>query len=156
MCVPGAKGGLESLELELQMVMNLHISAESSQSVKARSSLRAGSAFDLWDISAAPTLHPFSAKQLTSEKSHLNKLCVVMQSIMLRRVEWGNLEVSSKLGSLKFETNERVHPICTVVVQLKPWLMSSFRVERNNINQLHSFYDSMNFAPFYDCTCIIL
>lgn len=59
--------------------------------------------------------------------------------------------MSSKLGSLKFEPNERVHPICTVVVQLKPRLMSSFRVERNNINQLHSFYDSMNFAPFYDC-----
>lgn len=69
-----------------------------------------------------------------------------MQSIMLRRVGWGKLEVSSKL-----EANERVHPICTVVVQLKSRLMSSFRVERSNINQLHLFYDSMNFVPFYDC-----
>lgn len=47
MCVPGAKGGLEFLELEVQMVVNLHISAESSLSVRPRSSFRAGSAFNL-------------------------------------------------------------------------------------------------------------
>lgn len=152
MCVSGAKGGIDSVDLKLPMVVNfISVLSPLCQIQVLFQSRQSSETF----LQPPHYIHS-QLRDWHSEKSHLNKLCVVMQSsFMPRRVRWGKLEVSSKLGSLKFEPNERVHPICTVVVQLKPRLMSSFRVERNNINQLHSFYDSMNFAPFYDCAWII-